>query len=62
MDLGIHDRRALVAAAGLRDGPAPQRAGRPTEFASVVAFLCSEKAGYVTGTSLMVAGGFIKAV
>lgn len=33
------------------------RLGRPEEFAAVVAFLASEKAGYVNGVSLAVDGG-----
>jgi 3-oxoacyl-[acyl-carrier protein] reductase len=36
------------------------RLGRPEEFAAVVAFLCSERAGYVTGTSTAIDGGLIK--
>lgn len=38
------------------------RVGRPEEFAWVVAFLCSERASYVTGSSLMIDGGLVKAV
>ena len=38
------------------------RLGRPDEFGSVVAFLCSERAGYVTGASIAVDGGVIKGV
>ena len=48
--------------AKLSEGPALKRVGQPEEFASVVAFLCSEKASYVTGTSLMIDGGLVKAV
>jgi 3-oxoacyl-[acyl-carrier protein] reductase len=38
------------------------RLGDPKEFASVVAFLCSERASYVTGTCLQVDGGVVKGV
>lgn len=38
------------------------RLGEPSEFAAVVAFLCSERASYVTGTCLQVDGGFVKGV
>jgi 3-oxoacyl-[acyl-carrier protein] reductase len=35
------------------------RAGDPKEFASVVAFLASERASYVTGTAIQIDGGII---
>ena len=38
------------------------RLGEPQEFASVVAFLCSERSSYVTGTCLAVDGGVVKGV
>ena len=38
------------------------RVGQPVEFAAAVAFLCSDRASYVTGTSTMVDGGLVKAV
>ncbi len=45
----------------MRDIPLA-RLGRPEEFAAVVAFLCSERAGYVTGVSLQVDGGRVKSL
>ena len=38
------------------------RVGKPQEFADVVVFLASERAGYVTGVSLAVDGGLVKGV
>lgn len=38
------------------------RFGRPEEFAAAVAFLASERASYITGVSLAVDGGWIKAL
>ena len=36
--------------------------GEPEEFASVVAFFCSERSSYVTGTCLQIDGGAVKGV
>lgn len=36
------------------------RVGEPHEFAALAAFLCSEKASYITGQSVAVDGGWIK--
>jgi len=36
------------------------RLGEPSEFAAMVAFLCSERAAYVTGTSIPVDGGWVR--
>jgi len=38
------------------------RLGEPEELAAVVAFLCSERASYVTGTCLQVDGGVVRAL
>jgi 3-oxoacyl-[acyl-carrier protein] reductase len=34
-----------------------KRAGRPEDISSAIAFLCSEEAGYITGSAIEVAGG-----
>jgi 3-oxoacyl-[acyl-carrier protein] reductase len=39
-----------------------KRIGDPREFAAVVAFLCSERASYVTGTAIQVDGGSYRAL
>lgn len=38
------------------------RFGKPEEFAAAVAFLASERAGYITGVSLPVDGGWIRGI
>ena len=38
------------------------RLGKPDEFASMVTFLCSEKASYITGNSINIDGGLIKSI
>jgi 3-oxoacyl-[acyl-carrier protein] reductase len=38
------------------------RIGQPDEFANVVVFLASERASYVTGTSIAVDGGIVKGI
>jgi len=38
------------------------RLGRPEELADVIAFLCSERASYVTGTTITVDGGLARGI
>jgi 3-oxoacyl-[acyl-carrier protein] reductase len=38
------------------------RLGEPREFAALVAFLASERASYITGTSIQVDGGWIRSL
>lgn len=38
------------------------RLGTPEEFSALVAFLASERAGYITGTSIQIDGGYYKGV
>lgn len=45
-------------AAAQRDVPAG-RLGRPEEYGDLVAFLCSERAAYVTGTVIPIDGGML---
>ncbi|MBI4457102.1 MAG: SDR family oxidoreductase [Acidobacteria bacterium] len=37
-----------------------RRVGQPEELAALVAFLCSTRASYITGTTIAVDGGFIR--
>ena len=39
-----------------------KRLGTPAEFGDVVAFLASDRASYVTGTTLQVDGGFVRSL
>jgi 3-oxoacyl-[acyl-carrier protein] reductase len=48
--------------AGWRKQIPAGRIGTPEEFASVVAFLASERASYVNGTSLAVDGGIVRSL
>lgn len=51
------------AAVGKWEAEIPmRRLGEPREFAALAAFLASERASYITGTSISVDGGWIKAL
>lgn len=65
----------LAEAAAARTGESPQafidswarqgvlgRIGDPAEFAPLVAFLCSERASYITGTALAIDGGLSRSL
>ncbi len=39
-----------------------KRLGEPREFAALAAFLVSERASYITGTSIPVDGGWIRSL
>ena len=43
-----------------RDVPA-ERLGTPAEYGDLVAFLCSERAAYITGTAIPIDGGLLRA-
>jgi 3-oxoacyl-[acyl-carrier protein] reductase len=45
-------------AAAQRDVPA-RRLGRPAEYGDLVAFLCSERAAYITGATIPIDGGLL---
>jgi len=45
----------------LRDIPAG-RLGEPDEVGALVAFLCSQQAGYITGTTVTIDGGMTRAI
>ena len=66
---------ALAAATSQRTGQSPEaifagwasesplgRVGRPEELAAVIAFLCSTKAGFMTGQAVLVDGGAVKSL
>ncbi len=57
---GIHDTdriRQLSGGATSADGIPAGRVGRPEDFGALCAFLCSEQAGFITGTAIPVDGG-----
>jgi 3-oxoacyl-[acyl-carrier protein] reductase len=51
-----------AAEAAARERVPAGRLGTVEEYAAVAAFLCSERASYVTGTSLPIDGGMLKSI
>jgi 3-oxoacyl-[acyl-carrier protein] reductase len=58
---GLHGSMAAAQAAATDAVPAG-RLGRPEEMAWAAAFLCSERAAYITGTALAVDGGLLRGI
>lgn len=62
----LAQRESDTTAADVRarwEGEIPmRRLGEPREFAALAAFLASERAGYITGSSMAVDGGWIRAL
>jgi 3-oxoacyl-[acyl-carrier protein] reductase len=44
------------------EGVPSGRLGEPAEYGDLVAFLCSERAAYITGTSIAIDGGMLRSV
>jgi 3-oxoacyl-[acyl-carrier protein] reductase len=55
--LGLYTDEERHAWAGETFGVPARRMGRPEEIASLIVYLCSEMAGYMTGTWITVDGG-----
>jgi 3-oxoacyl-[acyl-carrier protein] reductase len=49
----IHERAKTIPAG---------RVGRPEEFGPLAAFLCSDKAAYITGSILRIDGGMVRSI
>jgi NAD(P)-dependent dehydrogenase (short-subunit alcohol dehydrogenase family) len=54
--VGLHPEEELEASAA---GRPVRRLGRPDDVAAAIAFLASEESGYITGTTLVMDGGWL---
>ena len=54
---GLHETDRVKQLAGAGSGSGPM--GDPADFGKVVAFLCSEPAGFITGSAVAVDGGAV---
>ena len=52
----VHTAKAMIAQMSTNAQPVA-RGGQPIDIANAVAYLCSEQAGFMTGTSMLVDGG-----
>ncbi|MFC4944403.1 SDR family oxidoreductase [Pseudonocardia sp. GCM10023141] len=63
---GLHDTARVRGLSGddpvSTDGIPAGRIGTPAEFGGIVAFLCSQQAGFLTGTAIPVDGGAYQAL
>jgi 3-oxoacyl-[acyl-carrier protein] reductase len=59
MDRGMDEAAAI---ADLAQTIPAKRLGDPSELAALVAFLASEQAGYITGTTIPVDGGIVRSI
>jgi 3-oxoacyl-[acyl-carrier protein] reductase len=55
---GGRERMEELAVEGIPAG----RLGRPDEYGDLVAFLCSDRAAYISGTSIPIDGGMLRSV
>ena len=57
---GMNIREAEYFLTNVRSANALGRIGEPWEIADAVVFLCSDQASYITGTDLVVDGGYLR--